>query len=106
MEWTKELLTQVEGASRMILSYLDSDGYPIVLPFPLIFDRDKRYFSLPIPQHSPLPASKESVSLTLLHFDQHMKRERYTLFYGQLTETGQDWIFTPSHVVLPRWRRE
>lgn len=105
IDWTEELLTQIEASSRVALSYLDSDGYPVVLPFPLVFDRDKRYFTLPIPHQRPVSASEEQVSLTLLHYDEQMKFERYVLFYGHLTETENEWIFTPLQVVLPRWRR-
>ena len=50
IDWTEELLMQIEAASRVALSYPGVDGYPVVLPFPLAFDRDKRYFTLPIPQ--------------------------------------------------------
>ncbi len=105
IDWTEELLTQIEGFSYVALSYPGIDGYPVVLPFPLVFDRDKRYFTLLIPQQRPAPASEEQVSLTLLHYDEQTKFERYLLLYGHLTETGNEWIFTPSHVVLPRWGR-
>jgi len=73
IDWTEELLMQIEAASRVALSYPGVDGYPVVLPFPLAFDRDKRYFTLPIPQQRPVPAAEEQVSLTLLHYDQRMK---------------------------------
>ena len=105
IEWTEELLTQIEAGNRVAVSYAGIDGYPVVLPFPLVFDRDKRHFTLPIPNQAPAPASEEQASLTLLHYDEQTKSERYVLFYGHLTETGNDWIFNPSHVVLPRWRR-
>ena len=105
IDWTEELLTQIEAFSRVALSYPGLDGYPVVLPFPLVFDRDKRRFTLPIPQQRPVPASEEQVSLTLLRYDEQMKFELYLLFYGHLTETGNEWIFTPSDVVLPQWRR-
>jgi len=105
IDWTEELLTQIEGFSSVALSYQGVDGYPVVLPLPLVFDRDKRGFTLPIPHQRPVPASEEQVSLTLLHYDEQMKFERYLLFYGHLTETGNKWIFTPLHVVLPRWGR-
>src|SRR5437660_12054758 len=100
IDWTEELLTQIEAFSRVALSYPGIDGYPVVLPLPLAFDRDKRCFILPIPQQRPVCASKEQASLTLLHYDEQMKGERYVLFYGHLTETGKKWIFTPSQVVL------
>jgi hypothetical protein len=105
IDWTEELLTQIEAGSRVALSYPGIDGYPVVLPFPLVFDRDKRRFTLPIPHQKPAPASEEQVSLTLLRYDEQTKFERYVLFYGRLSETGNEWIFTPLHVVLPRWRR-
>jgi hypothetical protein len=105
IDWTEELLMQIEASSRVVLSYLGIDDYPVVLPFPLVFDRDKRCFTLPIPHQRPVPALEEQVSLTILHYDEQMKFERYLLFYGHLTETGNEWIFTPSYVVLPRWRR-
>ena len=105
IEWTAELLTQIEASRRAALSYPGIDGYPVVLPLPLAFDRDKRCFTLPIPHQKPVPASQEQVSLTLLRYDEHMKSERYVLFYGHLTETGNEWTFTPSHVVLRQWGR-
>jgi hypothetical protein len=105
IDWTEELLTQIEGFSQVALSYPGIDGYPVVLPFPLVFDRDKRCFTLPIPHQRPDPASEEKVSLTLLRYDEQMKFERYLVLYGHLTETENEWIFTPSHVVLPRWGR-
>jgi hypothetical protein len=105
IDWTEELLMQTEAASRVALSYPGLDGYPVVLPLPLVFDRDKRCFTLLIPRQSPVPASEERVSLTLLHYDKQMKFERYVLFYGHLTESGNEWIFSPSHVVLPQWGR-
>ena len=105
IDWTEALLTQIEAGSRVVLSYPGLDGYPVVLPFPVVFDRDKRYFPLPIPRQSPAPASKEQVSLTLMHYDPQTGFERYVLFYGHLTETGNVWIFNPSDVVLRRWRR-
>ena len=105
IDWTEELLTQIEASSRAALSYPGIDGYPVVLPLPLAFDRDKHRFTLPIPRQGPLPASEERVSLTLLHYDEQMKFERYVVCYGYLTETGNAWIFTPSGVVLPQWGR-
>ena len=105
IDWTEELLTQIEAFSRVALSYPGIDGYPVVLPLPLAFDWDKRCFTLSIPHQRPIPASEEQVSLTLLHYDEQMKGERYLLFYAHLTETENEWTFTPSHVVLPRWGR-
>lgn len=105
IDWTEELLAQIEAGSRVALSYPGLDGYPVVLPFPLAFDRDKRHFTLPIPHQSPAPASDEQVSLTLLNYDAQTGFERYLLFYGHLTGTGNEWTFTPSHVVLPQWGR-
>jgi hypothetical protein len=67
IDWTEELLVQIEAFSRVALSYPGIDGYPVVLPLPLVFDRDKRCFILPIPCQRPVPASEEQVSLTLLH---------------------------------------
>ena len=105
IEWTEELLTQIAAGSRVALSYQGIDGYPMVLPFPVIFDREKRWFRLPIPQQSPVPTSEEQVSLTLLLYDTQAKFERYVLFYGHLTAVRSEWIFAPTDVVLPRWRR-
>ena len=105
IDWTEELFTQIEAGSRVALSYPGLDGYPVVLPFPVAFDRDKRCFILPMPQQSPTPASEEQVSLTLLLFDPQTRFERYVLFYGRLTETENVWTFNPSNVVLRRWRR-
>ena len=104
IDWTEELLMHIEACSRVALSYPGVDGYPVVLPLPLVFDRDKRCFTLPIPLERPADASEEQVSLTLLHYDEQRKAERYVLFYGHLTETGNEWTFTPSQVVLPQWR--
>ncbi len=104
IDWTEELFTQIVASSCVALSYPGIDGYPVVLPLPLTFDRDKRCFILPIPCQRPTPASEEQVSLTLLHYDEQLKGERYVLFYGHLSETGNEWIFTPSHMVLPQWR--
>jgi hypothetical protein len=105
IDWTEELLAQIEAGSRVVLSYPGLDGYPVVLPFPVAFNRDKRCFTLSIPQQSPTPASEEQVSLTLLLFDPQTRFERFVLFYGRLTETGYVWTFTPSVVVLRRWSR-
>src|SRR5256885_12556528 len=75
IDWTEELLTQIEAFSRVALSYPGIDGYPVVLPLPLAFDRDKRFFTLPIPHQRPVPASKEQVSLTLLRYDEQIDRK-------------------------------
>jgi hypothetical protein len=72
IDWTEDLLTQIEAFSRVALSYPGVDGYPVVLPLPLAFDRDKRCFTLPIPHQRPIPASEEQVSLTLLHYDEYL----------------------------------
>jgi hypothetical protein len=105
IDWTEELLVQIEAFSHAALSYPGIDGYPVVLPLPLVFDRDKRRFTLPIPHQRPVPASEEQVSLTLLRYNEQTKFERYLLLYGHLTDTGNEWIFTPSQVLLPRWGR-
>ena len=104
IDWTEELLMQIEAFSRGALSYLGIDGYPVVLPVLLAFDRDKGCFTLSIPQQRPAPAPGEQVSLTLLHYDEQIKGERYLLFYGHLTGAGEKWTFTPSDVVIRRWR--
>src|SRR5438128_12498103 len=96
IDWTEELLMQIEAFSSVALSYLGIDGYPVVLPLPLVFDRDKRCFILPIPHQRPIPASEEQVSLTLLHYDEQTKFDRYLLFYGQLTQLGTEWILSPT----------
>ena len=101
IDWTEGLLMQIEASSRVALSYPGIDDYPVVLPLPFAFDQDKRCFTLLIPHQRPTPASEERVSMTLLYYDEQMKFERYVLFYGHLTKTGDEWIFTPSHVVLP-----
>ena len=105
IDWTEELFMQIDAFSRVALSYPGIDGYPVVLPLPLVFDRDKRCFILPIPHQRPVSASEEQVSLTLLRYDQQTKFEPYLLCYGHLNETGNVWIFTPSDVVLPQWGR-
>ncbi len=105
IDWTAELLMQIEASSRVALSYPGIDDYPVVLALPFAFDQDKRCFTMPIPHQRSAPASEQQVSLTLLYYDVQRKFERYVLLYGHLTETGNVWIFTPSHVVLPRWGR-
>ena len=40
IDWTEELLMHIEACSRVALSYPGVDGYPVVLPLPLVFDRD------------------------------------------------------------------
>ena len=104
IDWTEELFAQIAASSRVALSYPGIDGYPVVLPLPFTFDRDKRCFILPIPCQRPALASEEQVSLTLLYYNEQVKGEQYVLFYGHLTETGNEWSFTPSHVVLRQWR--
>ena len=37
IDWTDDLLAQIEAASRGALSYPGTDGYPVVLPLPLDF---------------------------------------------------------------------
>ena len=105
IDWTEELLKQIEASSRVALSYPGIDDYPVVLPLPFVFNQEKRCFILPIPQQRPIPTSEERVSMTLLYYDEQMKGERYVLFYGHLSETGNEWTFTPSYVALPKWRR-
>src|SRR6266705_3011288 len=65
IDWTEELLAQIEGFSSVALSYLGIDGYSVVLPLPRVFDLHKRCFILPIPHQRPMPAWEEQVSLTL-----------------------------------------
>ena len=87
IDWTEELLMQIEAFSRVALSYPGIDGYPVVLPLPLVFDRDKRCFILPLPHQRPVPASEEQVSLTLLHYDE-----------GLLGPVAGQCRFWPGHI--------
>jgi hypothetical protein len=106
IEWTNEFLTQIDSYSCAALSYPGESGYPVTLPLPFTFDRLAHRFTLPKPGHSPaISAEGESqASLTLLRYDPEVMNERYLLFYGQLTQHGDEWSFTPSRVVLLRWR--
>jgi hypothetical protein len=107
IEWTDELLAQIGSYSRAVLSYPGQDGYPVTLPLPFTFDRGEHHFTFPMPSQ-PLVISldgEDYTSLTLLHYDPQTASERYLLFYGQLTEHGTAWSFTPSRVVFPQWRR-
>ena len=90
--------------------------FPSYHPYPRQHHTDRQLYSHALHLHEPetpgvggpkplsAPASEEQVSLTLLHYDEQFKGERYVLFYGHLTETGNEWIFTPSHMVLQQWR--
>jgi hypothetical protein len=108
--WTNELLVQIDSYSRAVLSYPGESGYPVTLPLPFTFDRVAHRFALPKPGHPPFISGEGEgqTSLTLLRYDPQVMNERYLLFYGQLKEHGDEWSFTPSRVVLPRWggRRE
>jgi hypothetical protein len=110
IEWTNEFLAQIDLYSRAALSYMGLDGYPVTLPLPFTFDRAEHCFTLPRPTQPPTFSveGKGQTSLTLLRYDPQVVNERYLLFYGQLAEHGDEWSFTPSRVVLPRWggRRE
>ena len=106
IEWTNDLIAQIDSYSRAALSYLGQDGYPVTLPLPFSFDRGEHRFTLPMPVHLPaISAEGEGqTSLTLLRYEPQVANERYLLFYGQIVERGDGWSFTPSHVVLPQWR--
>ena len=106
IEWTNEFLAQIDSYSSAGLSYLGETGYPVTLPLPFTFDRVAHRFTLPKPGQSPaiLAEGKSQTSLTLLRYDPEVMNERYLLFYGQLAEHGDEWSFTPSRVVLLRWR--
>jgi hypothetical protein len=106
IDWTPELCTQMESFSRGALSYPGGDGYPVVLPVTITFDRGTHEFTLSAPEHKPDIASWTESSLTLLYFaDEQMRFQRYQLLYGRLSETGSDLTFTPTEVVHPRWSR-
>src|SRR2546429_401332 len=98
-DWPRSMIPILSLAGNGILLAGHDDSLP------LVFDRDKRCFTLPIPHQRPVPTSEEQVSLTLLRYDEQMKGERYLLFYGHMTETGKEWTFTPSQVVLRQWGR-
>ena len=104
IDWTEELLTQVEGSNHGALSYPGTNGYPVVLPLPLAFARDSHTFTFSLPRGRPAAASREEVSLTLLYADPQSKSERYLLLYGQLAEAGDEGTFTPSQVLVQQWR--
>jgi hypothetical protein len=102
IEWTDELMAQLDSSSRAVFSYLGASGYPVTLPLPFTFDQMEHRFTLSKPGHPPA-ISAEAVgqtSLTLLRNDPQVGNERYLLFYGQLEERGTGWSFTPSRVVL------
>jgi hypothetical protein len=104
IDWSDELLAQIEAASRGALSYPGTDGYPVVLPLPLAFARATRAFTFSLPRGRPAAALPEEASLTLLYADPQTKSERYLLLYGQLTEANDEGTFTPSRVLLQQWR--
>ena len=103
IDWTDELMAQTGAFSRAALSYPGLDGYPVTLPLPFTFDPVEHHFALLIPVQAPaISAGGEGqASLTLLRYDPQVAGERYLLFYGQLTELGNTWAFTPSRVVIP-----
>ena len=102
IEWTNELIAQIDSSSRAALSYMGQDGYPVTLPLPFTFDRGEHCFTLPMPVQPPAISAEGdgSTSLTLLRYDPRVANERYLLCYGQLAEHGNEWSFTPSRVVL------
>ena len=102
IEWTDELIAQIDSSSRAALSYLGASGYPVTLPLPFTFERGEHRFTLSRPGHPPAISSEAvgQTSLTLLRYDPQVGNERYLLFYGQLEERGTGWSFTPSRVVL------
>jgi hypothetical protein len=105
IEWTNELLAQIDSSSRAVLSYLGESGYPVTLPLPFTFDRAGHRFTLPGPGHPPAISAEAAnqTSLTLLRYDPQVaadRNERYLLFYGQVEERANGWSFTPSRVVL------
>ena len=105
IEWTDELIGQIGSYSRAALSYPGPDGYPVALPLPFTFDPVEHRFTFPAPAPPQRPASssEDRASLTLLRYDPQMANEHFLLFYGQLTERGDTWAFTPTRVVIPRW---
>ena len=102
IEWTTELITQVDSSSRAALSYLGESGYPVTLPLLFTFDRVEYRFTLLRPGHPPAISAEAAglTSLTLLRHDPQVGNERYLLFYGQVEERGTGWSFAPSRVVL------
>jgi hypothetical protein len=110
IDWTADLSGQIDSFSRAALSYMGRDGYPVTLPLPFSFDRTEHRFTLPAPRHPPASSAhgESQTSLTLLRYDPQVANERYLLFYGQLAQQGDAWIFTPSRVVLSNsrgWRQ-
>ncbi len=102
IDWTDELIAQIRSYGRAALSYPGLDGYPVALPLPFTFDPVEHRFTFPMPEHRPAFSPEDRASLTLLHYDPQLASERYLLFYGQLTELGNQWAFTPSRVVVPQ----
>ena len=90
IEWTAELIAQIDFSSGAALSYPGASGYPVTLPLPLTFDRGEHQFTLLIPVQAPaiLAEGEGQMSLTLLRYDPQVANERYLLFYGRLTELG------------------
>ncbi len=106
IEWADELVAQIGSFSHAALSYPGVDGYPVALALPFTFDPAEHRFILTIPADRPAIAQADRASLTLLGYDPQVANERYLPFYGQLTEQGDQWLFIPSRVVLPRWGRK
>ncbi len=102
IEWTNELIAQIDAYSRAALSYMGQDGRPVTLPLPFTFDRVEHRFTLLMPVQPPaISAGGEGQSsLTLLRYDPQVANERYLLFYGLLMERGAGWFFAPSRVLL------
>ena len=105
IDWTDELIAQIDSSGRAALSYAGQDGYPVTLPLPFTFDKVEHRFTFPVPSLSPtiLPGTAGSASLTLLRYDPQRANEAYLLFYGQVARHGEAWSFAPSRVANRRW---
>jgi hypothetical protein len=107
IEWTDELIAQIDSSSRAALSYLGELGYPVTLPLLFTFDRLEHHFTFPVPAQAPAISleAEASTSITLLRYDQQRANEAYILFYGQLARHDDTWSFTPTLVVFRKFER-
>ncbi len=104
--FTDELVAQIRLHTRAVLSLVGPSGYPIALPLPFVFDRDKGRFAMPMPRNLPNTVPHNGLaSLTLLRYDAQAANERWLLFHGRLVEQVSGFEFYPSRVVTPSWGR-
>jgi hypothetical protein len=106
IDWTDDLIARVGSFSRAALSYPGADGYPVALPLPFNFDPSQHHFTLSKPPHHPDISRPDRVSMTLVGYTPEQGgRTPYLVFYGQLVDQRDAWLFTPSRVLLSPWGR-